>query len=160
MFCDTTALSIQQVDTMILRRAIPADIPEMFRVRTNVRENPMSIAEMAAVGITADSIEAMLAGSVRGWVMQEGDGLAAFALADSEDGCVFALFVDRGHEGKGLGRQLMKEVEAWLFSFGLQEIWLETDVDVRVRANGFYRHMGWQEAGLQDDGQARFVKRA
>jgi len=145
---------------MILRRAIAADIPEMFRVRTSVRENHMSIDEMAAVGITADSIEAMLAGSVRGWVMQEGDRLAAFALADGADGCVFALFVDRGHEGKGIGRRLMNEVETWLFSLGLKEIWLETDADLRVRANRFYRRLGWQEAGLQGDGQQRFVKRA
>lgn len=54
----------------------------------------------------------------------------------------------------------MAEAEQWLFARGCAQIWLETDSDRAVRANGFYLHLGWTDGGLQDDGQVRFVKRA
>jgi hypothetical protein len=52
----------------------------------------------------------------------------------------------------------MEEVEKWLAGMGGQQIWLETDRNRLVRANGFYRHIGWFESNLQPDGQAKFIK--
>jgi hypothetical protein len=37
-------------------------------------------------------------------------------------------------------------------------VWLLTDADLRVRANGFYRHLGWMEDGIQKEGEMRFKK--
>ncbi|HSG40598.1 MAG TPA: GNAT family N-acetyltransferase, partial [Thermoanaerobaculia bacterium] len=75
-----------------------------------------------------------------------------------EEGSIFAMFVRPGYEGRGLGRALMREAEAWLFVEGWEEIWLLTGSDPALRANGFYRHLGWRDAGLQADGQIKYVK--
>lgn len=143
---------------MTIRIATPEDVPGMFEVRTQVRENHMSLAELAQLGITPDSLPAMLIGSGRGWVASEEGKVVAFAMADASEATVFAMFVHQSHEGKGLGRQLMQAAECWLEAQGCSEIWLLTDADPHVRANGFYRHLGWIDDGIQDDGQVRFTK--
>lgn len=141
-----------------IRLADAADVPDLFDVRTSVRENHMTVEELAKDGITAESLPGMLEGSGRGWVAEVDDQIVAFAMVDAEEATVFALFVRPEHEGQGLGRALIETAERWLVEQGIGEIWLLTDRDLAVRANGFYRHLGWQDEGVQDDGQARFVK--
>ena len=79
-------------------------------------------------------------------------------MADASDATVFAMFVRPAFEGRGLGRILMKRAEEWLFEQGCVEIWLLTDANRDVRANGFYRHLGWDDAGIRQDGQVKFTK--
>lgn len=143
---------------MTIRIATPADVAGMFEVRTQVRENHLSLAELAELGITPQSLPAMLCGSGCGWVACDEGRVVAFAMADAGEATLFALFVRQSHEGKGLGRQLMQAAEHWLAAQGCREVWLLTDADRAVRANGFYRHLGWRDDGIQDDGQARFTK--
>jgi GNAT superfamily N-acetyltransferase len=145
---------------MHIRLATPSDIPFMFEVRTSVLENHMSLEELAAIGVTPDTLASLLDGDGRGWVAEEDGRILAFAMADVADATVFAMFVRPGSDGRGLGRRLMEEAEGWLFSQGCEEIWLVTDSDRAVRANGFYRHLGWLDDGLQEDGQVRFIKLA
>jgi GNAT superfamily N-acetyltransferase len=145
---------------MSIRIATLADIPALFEVRTSVRDNHLSLTELAALGITPATLGDMLEGVGRGWVVDEAGHIAAFAMADVAQGCVFAMFVRPGDEGRGLGRRLMAEAEGWLFEQGCEELWLLTDSDRAVRANGFYRHLGWQDSGIEVDGQTRFTKRA
>ncbi|MFA7261075.1 MAG: GNAT family N-acetyltransferase [Aeromonas bestiarum] len=143
---------------MTIRIAIPADVPAMFEVRTSVRENQMSLLELAAVGITPATLPGMLIGSGRGWVACDGDQVVAFAMAEAGDATIFAMFVCQSHEGRGLGRRLMQAAECWLSAEGCTEVWLLTDADLWVRANGFYRHLGWMEDGIQGEGEMRFKK--
>ena len=119
----------------------------------------MSVEELARVGITPDTVAAMLAGDGRAWVAEENGTIVAFSMADANEASVFAMFVKPGFEGKGLGRALMAETEQWLFSRNCEEIWLLTDRNTRVRANGFYQRLGWQHREIQEDGQARYTKR-
>ena len=39
-----------------------------------------------------------------------------------------------------------------------RQIWLRTDPDPGIRANGFYRRLGWRSFGVQEDGQVHYVK--
>nr|WP_169148833.1 GNAT family N-acetyltransferase [Azoarcus sp. TTM-91] len=144
---------------MLIRKATPADIPALFEIRSSVRENRMSRAELAALGITRATLADMLAGDGRGWVAEASGQVLAFAMANAAQATVFALFVHPDHEGRGLGRRLMAEAERWLFACGCAEIWLVTDSNREVRANGFYRRLGWLEGGMEEDGQVRFIKR-
>lgn len=144
---------------MEIRVASSADVPALFDVRTSVRENHMSLEALAGVGITPESVAAMLEGDARAWVAADGDEIVAFSMAKASEGTVFAMFIRPGFEGRGLGRALLLEAETWLFAQGHEEIWLLTDADRRVRANGFYRHLGWNDAGIQEDGQVKFTKR-
>lgn len=150
---------VQHVETGVVIRAADAnDIPGIFEVRTSVRDNHMTLTELAAEGITPEALPEMLSGAGRGWVAEIAGEIAAFTMADAEEATVFALFVRPAHEGRGLGRRLLAEAERWLAAEGLAEVWLVTDRDRSVRANGFYRYLGWIDDGVQEDGQVRFVK--
>lgn len=143
---------------MQIRLATLADVEALFEVRTSVRENHQSRAELATIGVTPESIAEMLGSSSRAW-LAEADGQAvAFAMADAGQATIFAMFVRPGYEGRGLGRALMREAEGWLFSQACQEIWLLTGGDPSLRAHGFYVHLGWASAGPQEDGQIKYVK--
>jgi GNAT superfamily N-acetyltransferase len=143
---------------MTIRLATAADVPEIFAIRTSVRENHLSMEQLAELGITLETVPAMLENDGRGWVAEEGGELVAFAMADAAERTVFAMFVRPGYEGRGLGRALMREAEDWLFARECDEIWLLTDAHPAVRANGFYRHLGWHDCGIQEDGQVLFKK--
>jgi len=123
-----------------------------------VLENHQSRADLARVGVTPGSVAQMLHSSSRAWVASERKQDVAFSMADASDATVFAMFVRPAFEGRGLGRILMKRAEEWLFEQGCVEIWLLTDANRDVRANGFYRHLGWDDAGIQQDGQVKFTK--
>ncbi|QBH97459.1 GNAT family N-acetyltransferase [Limnobaculum zhutongyuii] len=143
---------------MQIRIALPDDVTEMFRVRLSVNDNKMTLEELSAHGITHQSLPAMLINQGRGWVAEDQQQIVAFAMADATEASIFALFVEPDFEGLGIGRQLMIAAEQWLAEMGCAQIWLETDSNLNVRANGFYRYLGWIEDGLQADGQTKFIK--
>ncbi len=143
-----------------LRVAVTADVADLFRIRTSVRDNHLSIEQMAEMGITRETLPAMLEGLGRGWVIEHQGEPVAFSMADAEEATIFAVFVDPAFEDQGAGKRLTLAAEQWLFEQGCAEIWLCTDSDPTVRSQGFYRHLGWLDVGLQEDGQTRFIKKA
>ncbi|AHG19535.2 hypothetical protein Z042_07850 [Chania multitudinisentens RB-25] len=143
---------------MFIRIADIADVAEMFRVRLSVNENKATMADLAKYGVTPESLPKMLLNNGRGWVVEIDGVIRAFAMADADKSTVFALFIEPGYERQGIGRKLMNEAEKWLTEMGCIQIWLETDRNPQVRANGFYRHIGWTESNIQPDGQVKFIK--
>jgi GNAT superfamily N-acetyltransferase len=69
------------------------------------------------------------------------------------------MFVLPIFEGRGVGRCLMQQAEEWLWSQGIEQIWLLTGNDPELRAYGFYLHLGWIPVGVEADGQVKLVKR-
>ena len=63
-------------------------------------------------------------------------------MGNKETGEMWVIAVLREYEGRGIGRQLLRLVEEWLYSQGWKEVWLTTDPDENFRAVGFYRHEG------------------
>ena len=139
---------------MPLRPATPEDVDAMHRVRMAVRENVLS--DPAA--ITPRHYLDMLGRRGRGWVVEEGGEIVAFAVADQSRRNVWALFVAPGHERRGHGRALHDAMMAWLFSQGDETVWLGTEPG--TRAERFYRAAGWREAGRRPDGEIRFERDA
>ena len=147
----------QQID---IRSVEPADLPAITIIRTSVRENHLSVAEMTARGITEAGIAAEMAGgNLRGWVALVGGVPAAFSYARRTEGTIFAMFVQPGFEGLGLGRRLMAAAEDWLFAEGVKEIWLTTDENPAIRAHGFYQRLGWVTDGTVEAGEVTYWKR-
>ena len=144
---------------MKIRIATDSDVATLFRIRTSVKENYQSQEELAALGVTQESVGEMLYTTSRAWVAKIDDEAVAFSMAEAEQGTIFAMFVRPGYENRGAGRALMRAAEEWLFSQGHDEIWLLTGSDERLRANGFYRHLGWSVEGREADGQLKYVKR-
>lgn len=136
----------------MLRGALRADIPAMHRVRMSVRENRLRTRTITE----ADYVPAMETHG-RGWVIEESGEVVGFAVGDKRDGNIWALFVHPDHEGRGYGRQLHDAMVAWLWSQGLEQLWLTTQPGTRAQA--FYEAAGWQRAGRTDHGELRFELR-
>ena len=144
--------------SVTVRLTVEADVEMLFDIRTSVRENLQNREELAQLGVTPESVVELLRGSGRGWLALVDGEPAGFSLANADEGTVFAMFVRPEQEGKGLGRRLMAEAEAWLFSRGWPEIWLLTGADPSLRAHGFYRRLGWRLHRPHGNDQVRYVK--
>lgn len=134
-----------------LREADRRDIDAMHRVRLAVRENRLASA------IGHDDYVRAIETTGRGWVVEDEGRVAGFAVANARTGNIWALFVDPAHERQGHGRRLHDAMVAWLFSRGLDRLWLTTDPDTRARR--FYERAGWRKVSVQEDGQVRYELR-
>ncbi|QEY71386.1 GNAT family N-acetyltransferase [Pseudomonas denitrificans (nom. rej.)] len=145
------------ISTASIRPATPADIDTLFDIRTSVRENHLSREQMADMGITPQVLAEAIESAPCAWVA-EIDGIAGgFAMVDTEEGELFALFVRPEFEGQGMGRLLLAAAEEQLFrKHG--SIWLVTDGGDGIRANAFYRRHGWQLAERVDERDVRYEK--
>ena len=140
---------------MTIRPATTSDISDIFAIRTSVRENRLSLEQLRHMGITEESISSIISGQDCAWIAEVNDMAVGFAMADVEEGCVFALFVRQEWGNQGVGKQLMEKVESFLLARH-EAIWLETDGS--SRAAGFYAHLGWKPAAELENGDVRFEK--
>lgn len=131
------------------RRAVAADIPAIQRVRRSVREN-----RLVSSVITDDEVREAIEESGRGWVVEAQGEVVAFAVGNARTGNIWALFVHPDHEGRGHGRRLHDAMVSWLWSRGLERLWLTTEPE--TRAQRFYEAAGWQLIGPTDRGELRY----
>ena len=133
-----------------LRVATPADVAEIQRVRNSVRENVLSSPGRITDAMVAEHLTAL----GRGWVCERDGRLVGFAIANRRDASIWALFVEPGHEGRGIGRALHDTMLAWLRAEGLATVRLGTAPG--TRAERFYRRAGWRATGLDAHGALGF----
>ncbi|WP_404487915.1 GNAT family N-acetyltransferase [Pseudomonas sp. HT11] len=142
---------------MLIRVATPDDIDTLFAIRTSVVQNHLSREQMTALGITPQ----VLADSIRAapcvWIAEVEGRPAAFSMVDRAAGEVFAMFVQPGYEGQGLGRRLMAVAEAALFEQH-ERLFLITDGRDEIRANGFYQRLGWSMVDRLEGDDVRYEK--
>jgi GNAT superfamily N-acetyltransferase len=132
----------------VLREARREDIPGMHSVRTSVRENRLTSRISESDYIPAIEIHG------KGWVIEDEGEVVGFAVGDARDGNIWALFVHPDHERRGYGRRLHDAMVSWLWSRGLERLWLTTEAN--TRAQGFYEAAGWKRAGESAQGAIRF----
>jgi GNAT superfamily N-acetyltransferase len=133
----------------ILRPAVASDIPDIQRVRRSVRENRLVSAVVRDEDVR-DAIER----TGRGWVIESDGEVVAFAIGNATNGNLWALFVHPDHERRGHGRRLHDTAADWLWSQGLQTLWLTTEPG--TRAQRFYEAAGWRRADTVDHGELRY----
>jgi ribosomal protein S18 acetylase RimI-like enzyme len=138
-----TEASVQPFFT--LRKIVPADMDAIFAVRVATWHNPNGVEEMTRLGITHESVLAMLRDRTRGWLAESGGKVIGFTMGHAKTGEMSVIAVLKEFEGRGVGRALMARVEGWLASEGCSESWLTTDVDENDRAVGFYKRLGWTD---------------
>lgn len=139
----------------LVRPAVASDVADIFTIRTAVKENALTRLQLTEMGITPEVILDMLTIPDCVWVAEVNDITAGFAIADKEEGVIFALFVLPEYQGLGLGGQLMNHAESALFE-QFAQIWLETDS--RSRAAAFYQQRGWQAVEQLTGNDKRYQK--
>ncbi len=121
----------------------------MMTIRNGVRENAL-----ISTVIDAEDYRQAMFRDGRAWVCEADGAVVGFSCGRTVQGDVWALFVDRGYEGRGIGSGLMDRVEAWMFDQGVTEIWLVTAPG--TRAERLYQRRGWHALGLQPSGEMKF----
>jgi GNAT superfamily N-acetyltransferase len=144
---------------MNIREAQIEDIETLFNIRTSVIENHQSREELVALGITPETVAEMLQTDCRAWIAEIDEQPIAFSMTNAAEKTIFAMFVLPSFEGRGAGRALMQQGEQWLWSQGVEEIWLLTGSNPNLRAYGFYLHLGWTPTDIEPDGQIKFLKK-
>ena len=130
------------------RKTHSSDVEAQFDVRSKTRENPISKARLAEMGVTpASMVEGLESGEFCGWVCLSGSSVVGFCTGHIATGEVLVLAVLPAFEGQGIGKQLLGRVVADLKQAGTSMIWLSADSDSAIRAHGFYRQLGWRPNG-------------
>ena len=135
----------------MIREITERDIPALFVVRPQTRENAMSVEELASIGITAASMTLAIKGSHRGWLYEDAGQVCGFAMGDRDNGEVTVMAMLPDYEGKGIGGELLRNVESWLEAEGCERCWLTTDINPELRAYGFYLRHGWKDWKIQHE---------
>ena len=150
---------------MLLRVVQSTDVDAiemMFNIRCSVKENYQSREEIAALGLTPETVANMLATDCRAWLAEQNGQSMGLAIANATQATILGMFVRPQFEKQGVGRSLMETAENWLWSQGLDEIWLLTGNDPTLRAYGFYQHLGWTLSEIITEGdfagEAKFIK--
>ena len=125
-----------------------ADLSSIFVVRVSTRENAYTMKALEELGITEESVSAMLDTTYRGWLCETDDQIVGFAMGNRKDGEMWVIAVIPEYEKIGIGAKLLNRVEDWLWAEGLDKIWLTTDVSKLLRAYGFYKKQGWADKGV------------
>jgi len=133
-----------------IRQALPGDAAALNALRLRVRENILSRPGWLTEQRTVHAISV----TGRGWLWEQDGRALGFSVADARARNIWALFVEPGFEGRGIGRALLAVAVRWLWDQGDQPIWLSTEPG--TRAERFYRAAGWQETGRTAGGELRF----
>ncbi|NEP11568.1 MAG: GNAT family N-acetyltransferase [Symploca sp. SIO2C1] len=148
---------------MNIRVAQKEDIETLFEIRTSVRENHQSRAEIAELGITPNSVAQMLETDCCAWIAEIDTQPVGFAIANATEKTIFGIFILPSFENRGVGRILMQAAEEWFWSKEIEEIWLVTGNNPNLRAYGFYLHLGWIPVGVESEGdfqgEMKFIKK-
>jgi len=135
--------------TGVLRQAMSSDIPGIQRVRHRVREN-----RLVSTRISDEDVLESIERTGRGWIVEVEGEVVGFAIGNVLTGNIWALFVDPDHERRGFGRMLHDAMTEWLWSRGVERLWLTTEPG--TRAQKFYEAAGWRFAGVTSRGEHRY----
>lgn len=135
---------------MIFREALITDIPQIQVVRNSVRENRLSDPAL----VPDKDVEDYITRRGKGWVCEADGQVVGFAIADLQDENIWALFIQPGYEGKGIGKRLHDDMLEWYFEQNKESVWLGTSP--QTRAEKFYRKAGWRETGIHGKDEIKF----
>lgn len=137
--------------TVRYRPALPADAPACIALRGRTRENAFSAAQLAALGITADSwSQGIREGDLPGHVGVVNEQIVGYCFGERATGEILVLALLPEYEGRGVGRQLLQYVVDDFRAWGWDRLFLGCSDNPMVRSYGFYRHLGWRPTGARD----------
>ncbi|UTW68294.1 GNAT family N-acetyltransferase [bacterium SCSIO 12643] len=135
---------------MTYRTASIEDIPAILIVRNSVLENRLSDPN----SITHEDCAHFMKNRGKTWVAEFANQIVGFAMIDTIDDRVWALFILPQYEKLGIGKQLHHMMLDWFFGLDKESVWLGTTPN--TRAEGFYRKLGWQYSGKYGNDEIKF----
>lgn len=135
---------------MNYREATVADIPTLAAIRLMVTENTLTDPTRITRGLYHENLTT----AGKGWVCEVDRTVVGFVVALRDAATIWALFVHPGHEGRGIGKTLLKTAVDWLFEVGAEEVALTTDPG--TRAEKLYVSQGWERGEYIDNGEVRY----
>lgn len=136
---------------MISRPAVADDIPACLALRGQTRENAISAARLAGMGITVESwADDVMSGALTGFVVTEQEEVVGYCFGENASGEVVVLALLPEHENRGLGRHLLGLVVEHLSGIGHRRVFLACSANPATRSHGFYRRLGWASTGTFD----------
>lgn len=135
---------------MDFRDAKIEDIKQIQDVRNSVKENKLSSPDL----FTEKDYKDFLTKKGKGWVCEIKNLIVGFAIIDTENNNVWALFVAPRFEDQGIGKQLHNMMLNWYFQQTKTPVWLGTEPN--TRAEKFYRLAEWKEAGKHGKNEIKF----
>lgn len=135
---------------MIIRKAVPEDIPEIQYVRNSVKENILSDPNL----VTDKDCNDFIMKRGKGWICEIDLKIVGFSIVDLQENNVWALFLHPDFENKGIGRKLHDIMLNWYFNETNKTLWLGTSPN--TRAEIFYRKSGWQQIGKHGKNELKF----
>jgi GNAT superfamily N-acetyltransferase len=122
----------------------------MHEIRLSVKENPLNNPDL----VKENDYVSFLTSKGRGWLCKIDNDTVGFAIIDISKANVWALFVKPDFEKMGIGRNLHDLMLNWYFEQKNESVWLGTAPG--TRAEGFYTKAGWNNCGIQSNGEIRF----
>jgi GNAT superfamily N-acetyltransferase len=120
-------------------------------MRGLTRENAVSVAGLASLGITAESWGKKIeAGGLSGHLCVDDDRIVGYCFGDKETGEIVVLALLPEYESRGIGRTLLSRAVEDLWSIGFKRLVLSCSKNPSHRSYGFYRHVGWRATGTFD----------
>jgi GNAT superfamily N-acetyltransferase len=142
---------VEDRHSLRLRQATSADIAAMWRVRYAVTENTLTPGKL-----TDEEVRRQIEDTGRGWVIEAGGVVQAFAVGNGRTGNVWALFVHPEAQGRGYGSLLHEEMIRWFATQPVARLWLTTGTTTRARA--FYERHGWWCVGPAGTEEVRYER--
>lgn len=131
--------------------ALPHHVAACIAVRGKTRQNAVSAARLAELGVTEASWSAdVQADRLPGILAFDDEQLAGYCFGDVTSGEIVVLALLPEFEGRGLGRALLDRAMGQLRERGHQRLFLGCSADPASRSHGFYRHLGWAPTGKRD----------
>ncbi|SDF30086.1 MULTISPECIES: GNAT family N-acetyltransferase [Thalassobaculum] len=134
------------------RRGVPEDIERLYQIVAAVRENRQFETAASFDAAVHPFLKAGLC-----WVLSIGPAIVGFVAVDARAGSVEMLYVHPAHEGKTIGRALMRRALGDLIRLGHRIAWLVTARE--TRAERFYRAQGWVEMAEAGRGSVKLAKK-
>lgn len=134
------------------RLARENDIPGMTAVRLGVGENRLSDPAWLTRQLWLDALDG--SGNACSWVCEVDGRIVGFSTGRIRESDIWALFVDPGFEGQGIGSRLLELATDWLAGQGVGTVVLSTTE--RSRADAFYQRKGWLRGVLNAKGEVDF----
>lgn len=134
------------------RRGIaPRDAADCIAIRGRTRQNAIPAARLAELGIDERSWAASIASiAVVGHAACVDGALVGYCFGDTVSGEIVVLALPPEHEGRGLGRELLRRTMADLRARGHARLFLGCSDNSAARSYGFYRRLGWRSTGARD----------